>query len=174
MTFAEKLLKLRKDEGFSQESLAERLDVSRQAVSRWESGAALPDAPNLVKLSRIFAVSIDYLLRDEMESDTAPSAATGDEPRFYQDRLVSGLGRCLLVLGTLGFAGLAMGSALSPADVIDLKGNHFSGLWGFLKFHDLEWAFYLTLALFMTGLLAAIWPLGRRSVGKWLYSRKPD
>ena len=67
MTFGEKLLKLRKKSGFSQEELAEKLLVSRQAVSRWESGETMPDSPNLLKISEIFEVSADYLLRDEHE-----------------------------------------------------------------------------------------------------------
>ena len=64
MTFNEKLLTLRKKAGLSQEELAEKLDVSRQAVSRWEMGAALPDAKNILELSRIFRVSADMLLHD--------------------------------------------------------------------------------------------------------------
>lgn len=67
MTFNEKLLSLRKKAGLSQEDLAEKLDVSRQAVSRWETGETLPDAKNLLELSSIFETSIDYLLRDEMD-----------------------------------------------------------------------------------------------------------
>ena len=59
MTFAEKLLKLRKREGLSQEELASRLEVSRQAVSRWELGTAMPDAPKLYQLSRVFGVTAD-------------------------------------------------------------------------------------------------------------------
>lgn len=69
MKFEEKLMALRKKAGMSQEELADRLGVSRQAVSRWELGATLPDAPNLLKLSDLFGVSIDYLLRDDYESE---------------------------------------------------------------------------------------------------------
>lgn len=69
MTFAEKLLLLRKSAALSQEELAEKLDVSRQAVSRWEMGAAMPDSLNLLEISRLFNVSADYLLRDEIERD---------------------------------------------------------------------------------------------------------
>ncbi len=65
MKFEEKLITLRKKVGMSQEELADRLDVSRQAISRWELGTTLPDAPNLMKLSDLFGVSIDYLLRDD-------------------------------------------------------------------------------------------------------------
>ena len=69
MTFAEKLLQLRKREGYSQEELANKLDVSRQAISRWEMGTAIPDSMNLLHLSKLFGVSTDYLLNDDYESD---------------------------------------------------------------------------------------------------------
>lgn len=69
MKFEEKLVKLRKQRGISQEDLADKLNVSRQAVSRWEQGATLPDAPNLLAISELFGVSIDYLFHDDFESD---------------------------------------------------------------------------------------------------------
>ena len=69
MKFEEKLIDLRKKNGMSQEELADRLGVSRQAVSRWELGSTLPDAPNLLKLSDLFGVSIDCLLRDEYDEE---------------------------------------------------------------------------------------------------------
>ena len=69
MTIYDKLVQLRKRKGWSQEDLAEKLDVSRQAISRWENGAALPDAYNLRQLSHLYDVSTDYLLNDEYESD---------------------------------------------------------------------------------------------------------
>lgn len=69
MTFGEKLLDLRKRNGYSQEELAEKLDVSRQAISRWEMGTAIPDSLNVLHLSKLFQVSTDYLLNDDFESD---------------------------------------------------------------------------------------------------------
>lgn len=69
MTFAEKVFKLRRQAGLSQEELAEKLDVSRQAISRWEMGVAMPDAANLLQLSRLFDVTVDYLIKDELSSD---------------------------------------------------------------------------------------------------------
>ena len=65
MKFNEKLVQLRKAAGYSQEDLAEKLEVSRQAVSRWEAGSTLPDAVNLLKLSDLFCVNVDALLREE-------------------------------------------------------------------------------------------------------------
>lgn len=81
MTFNEKLSALRKQAGMSQEDLAEKLGVSRQAVSRWEAGSTLPDAVNLLGLSDLFHVTVDSLLRDDallkenIERDPEPFAA---------------------------------------------------------------------------------------------------
>ena len=71
MTFNEKLFSLRRKSGFSQEELAEKLNVSRQAVSRWEIGETLPDTQNLLLLSDIFEVTADYLLRNATETEQA-------------------------------------------------------------------------------------------------------
>lgn len=69
MKFSDKLVGLRKSNGMSQEDLAEQLGVSRQAISRWEQGTAMPDAGNILLLSRLFHVTTDYLLNDEYHSD---------------------------------------------------------------------------------------------------------
>lgn len=69
MRLSDKIVKLRKTNGWSQEELAEKLDVSRQAISRWEGATAQPDATNILQLSKLFGVTTDYLLNDEYESD---------------------------------------------------------------------------------------------------------
>lgn len=65
MDFRGKLIEQRRKYGLSQEQLAERMGVSRQAVSRWETENTLPDAYNLKKISTLFHVSIDYLLAED-------------------------------------------------------------------------------------------------------------
>ncbi len=65
MILAEKIMKLRKGQGWSQEELAVRLGVSRQSVSKWESMASLPDLDKILKMSELFGVSTDYLLKEE-------------------------------------------------------------------------------------------------------------
>ena len=71
MTFSEKLKNARKTAGMTQEELAIRLSVSRQAITKWESGKGLPDIENLKILSKTLDVSIDYLLNDETKLDIA-------------------------------------------------------------------------------------------------------
>lgn len=71
MILAEKIMKHRKQNGWSQEELAVRLKVSRQSVSKWESGTSLPDLDKILKLGELFGVSTDYLLKDEIEEDAS-------------------------------------------------------------------------------------------------------
>ena len=77
---SEKIAGLRRRFGWSQEELAERLDVSRQSVSKWESGASQPEIDRVVALSRVFGVSTDYLLWDGLEE-------LGAEPRCPEIQL---------------------------------------------------------------------------------------
>ena len=65
MKLAEKLFELRKEKGWSQEKLAEQINVSRQSISKWESGQVLPEIEKIIELSKIFQVTTDYLLLDE-------------------------------------------------------------------------------------------------------------
>lgn len=67
MILSEKIMTLRKQNGWSQEELADKLGISRQSVSKWESTASIPDLDKIIKLSEIFGVSTDYLLKDEID-----------------------------------------------------------------------------------------------------------
>ncbi len=69
MTLGDKLSRLRKENNFTQEQLAEILGVSRQAVSRWESDAAFPETEKLIRISDLYGCSLDYLLRKDMDHD---------------------------------------------------------------------------------------------------------
>ena len=96
MTFGEKLQKLRVREGFSQDALAELLDVSRQAVSKWERDEAMPEAEKLVRISDQFSVTIDSLLRSDREI-AAP--APPDRPPVFLRALGSWYARRGWLLG---------------------------------------------------------------------------
>lgn len=69
MTFGEKIRKARKDNGLTQEQLAEKLMVSRQAITKWESNKGLPDVTNLKSISLLLNVSVDYLLDDQDKTE---------------------------------------------------------------------------------------------------------
>ena len=102
MKLSEKIVNLRKARNMSQEELAEQLDVSRQAVSRWEVGSALPDASNILQLSKLFGVSADYLLNDDYK---------GEAPAPIKSKSVSSIAGTLvkkiiaLCVAGFGFAG---------------------------------------------------------------------
>lgn len=69
MILADKIIKLRKKNGWSQEDLADKMNVSRQAVSKWESTQTIPDLEKILQLSSLFGVTTDYLLKDEIENE---------------------------------------------------------------------------------------------------------
>lgn len=80
MTTGEKLTKLRKEKGYTQEQLADLLKVSRQAVSRWESDLAFPETEKLIRIVKLYDVSLDYLLLEDSE------AGKKEETRLFGSR----------------------------------------------------------------------------------------
>lgn len=91
MILADKIIRLRKKNGWSQEELAERMNVSRQAVSKWEAAQTTPDLAKILLMAKLFGVTTDYLLKDELETeeftddnaDTACKAVTLEEAGTY-------------------------------------------------------------------------------------------
>ena len=81
MTFSEKLQTLRKAAGLSQEQLAEQLGVTRQAVSKWETGEGKPDIDNLLPLAKLLHTTVDYLLDDGAEEPCAEEPQTQTSPQ---------------------------------------------------------------------------------------------
>ena len=69
MILADKIIRLRKKNGWSQEELAEKMQVSRQAVSKWEGAQTIPDLKKILMLGNLFCVTTDYLLKDEIEDE---------------------------------------------------------------------------------------------------------
>ena len=98
MTLGEKILKLRKTRGWSQEDLAGRIGVTRQALSRWESDAAVPDTVNVVELADLFGVSCDYLLREKWTEDRV---AVPQKKGSLEQRIVAWVVTVLGAVGTL-------------------------------------------------------------------------
>ena len=74
MTFGTKLSKLRKENNYTQEQLADMLGISRQSISKWESDIVYPETDKLIELGRLFECSMDYLLKDEVTEKNGASA----------------------------------------------------------------------------------------------------
>ncbi|MCR4634389.1 MAG: helix-turn-helix domain-containing protein [Erysipelotrichaceae bacterium] len=140
MILADKIIELRKKNGWTQEELAEKLDVSRQSISKWESAQSVPDMNRLIAMSQIFSVSTDLLLKDELDlsaqqgtyiiDEDAARMVTMEEANSYLDhrdlssrRIALGVFLCILspIL-------LIVLSGLSEAGKIRLSENQANGL----------------------------------------------
>ena len=78
MILADKIIENRKKNGWSQEELADKLDVSRQSVSKWEGAQAIPDMKKILQMAELFGVTTDYLLKDDIEDETMPLSNSVD------------------------------------------------------------------------------------------------
>ncbi|SFH81291.1 DNA-binding transcriptional regulator, XRE-family HTH domain [Lachnospiraceae bacterium NLAE-zl-G231] len=132
MNLAEKILELRKANGMSQEQLAEKMNVSRQSISKWESGESLPDIDRLPQLSSIFHVSIDSLLLPaEDEAPDIRSEITGNENNSLPDafwkqqvrnhRLLSSAFAYVIALAIFAFLHLPYIESFTHADDMPLS-----------------------------------------------------
>lgn len=118
MGFGGKLVEARKEKGLSQEQLADKLGVSRQAVSRWEAGNVLPDVNNLKKISELFEISADYLLNDDCTQEKDIKAVK-NIPKRHNERKLYRLSLFLVLFGAIGISILIFLSSQIPA--IEMK-----------------------------------------------------
>ena len=86
MTMGEKLAKLRRQHNLTQEQFAELLMVSRQSVSKWELNTTYPDTEKLIRISKLFDCSLDYLLKDEIEQMDINVVEANEEARYIKLR----------------------------------------------------------------------------------------
>jgi transcriptional regulator with XRE-family HTH domain len=90
MTLGEKLQQLRKDESISQEKFAEMMNVSRQAVSKWELDQSIPEMETLIGISNYFNVSMDYLLKEQIDGVKNNHEKTSNEEPIQQEKTSKG------------------------------------------------------------------------------------
>lgn len=155
MIFKEKIKYLRKTKGLSQEELANELKISRQAISRWETGENMPDAEMLVQLSLIFDVSVDSLLKDEM--DILCKNQSPVSKQNSTDILVCKIsGICITAVSGISLICLGILSSLFP-----VYGKHYinsgndilykANIFTFLSEHNLEWLFIIIVFALILG-----------------------
>ena len=134
MALSDKLYELRKKGGLSQEQLAEQLGVSRQAISKWESGKAIPESDTLVSISEYFHVTLDYLMKENDAADSesepvvsnendTPSTDTGKVKRILGIVIcVSGI-VFLIIWGLVSVFIPSTSNQISESSMITIDGN---------------------------------------------------
>lgn len=122
---SEKIYMLRKKSGLSQEQLAEKLNVSRQAISKWESGTAVPESEKLITISNYFGVSVDYLLKEDEEDKTEVADNTiDDNPKMIAGIIISIAGVVSMIIwGLLSIFSPDASNHISDSSVITIDGN---------------------------------------------------
>jgi len=164
MTIGEKILNLRKARGWSQEELAEHVGVTRQAVSRWESDSAKPDADKIIAVCDLFGVSADYLLRDiagmALEETPAKQEKYGKNTiSFIQ---LSGL--VLLCMGVLLVTILAVFGSIHGGTHYIVSGDGrdkvYYGMMALVTVNHLEWLLWLLGGITAMGILLLFWKPG--------------
>lgn len=122
MTTAEKLVRLRKEKGLSQLQLAEEINVSRQAISRWEVGLAVPSREKLRALSELYNVSMDYLLSDKEAEDVQKGSEPEDEAKEKSsNHLRVGLIACVVVILLIGAMLLHLHNTHEPQNEVPIS-----------------------------------------------------
>jgi len=122
---SEKLYQLRKKSGLSQEQLAEQLNVSRQAVSKWESGNAFPESEKLIIISNYFGVSVDYLIKDVAEDEVKTrNAEMGKNPTTLAGLIICVAGIVAMILwGLFSILRPEASNQMSESSMITIDGN---------------------------------------------------
>lgn len=127
MALSEKLYALRRKSGLSQEQLAEHLNVSRQAISKWESGRSMPESDKLLAISQYFQVSLDFLMGEDEEpadgrGETAPQDAGRGKLLLGILLCVGGI-VCLILWGILSVVDPAFSKGISESSTVRLDGS---------------------------------------------------
>lgn len=170
MKLPEKIQRERKKMGLSQEKLAEKIGVSRQAITKWENGLASPELEKIVSLSECFKVSTDYLLKDNITEPTPPqeSALKGNKRMSWR----TWLGGSLFGISALIIFVLWRLSVRFPISGMTGNGVHLTGFSGFLGFHGILHESYVIVAIGIIGLILLITDFSPTVVAAAITSRK--
>ena len=169
MKLSEKIVNLRKARNMSQEELAEQLGVSRQAVSRWEVGSALPDASNILQLSKLFGVSADYLLNDDYKGESPAPIESKSVSSIAGTFVKKIIALCVAGFGFIGNFVIYVTSRFVIVNIPYKTYNHETDsywyTWGdgysyryFIEEYNLELLTVMFFAMLIVGLFVAFVP----------------
>ena len=173
MTIGEKILNLRKARGWSQEELAEQIGVSRQAVSRWESDSAKPDADKIIAICDLFGVSADYLLRDierkekdAMEPTVQKNTAVTRKKSSMTWMCINGL--ISFTVGSLLICFFVHRSGFYQYSVTQIIWNYtYTRMIAYLRGMKLMWLYYIALGCIGYGMWSVFLCPAWNKVRKW-------
>lgn len=177
MILADKIIEERKKNGWSQEELAERLSVSRQSVSKWEGAQAVPDLGKIIRMADIFGVTIDYLVRDEIESKafSNPDEPSASEPLLIKVSMEEACG--FLEAEEKAAPWMALASSLfilSPVSVVFLLGLSAGNLITLTKDAAVALGMILFFSFVAVGILITIRTEANRKRFKYIESKAID
>ena len=140
MELKEKLVALRKEKRLTQLAVAEKLDVSRQAISRWESGVVLPSTDNLRCLSSLYEVPIDYLLKEDSERKSNPdNEPAPDEFRHKNKKTVALIAAALIGILVIGiFCYFLTRNNEKYIDVVDAESDQWNESHAEIEFNEIS------------------------------------
>ena len=124
---SEKLYMLRKKSGLSQEQLAEQLNVSRQAISKWESGTSIPESDKLIAISQYFNVTLDHLMKEDSDGNLQPVSTDGSNG--LSQKMIAGIVLCvagiigLILWGLISIFNHTVSAQISESSMINIDGN---------------------------------------------------
>ena len=159
MSFGERLTTLRKSKGLSQEQLAERLNLTRQTISKWELDQSTPDMDYLVALSDYFEVTTDYLIKGEppTASNRTGSEAPAQSHHFHKRCFYLGL--VMMGICFIGILAFVLSSALTPPWTVIKNDRVYTGLLGFLVGTNTIWFFRLLPIMSICGCMLTVYGL---------------
>jgi transcriptional regulator with XRE-family HTH domain len=157
MNLAEKLHQLRKRHNLSQEQLADKLGISRQSISKWESAQSVPEIDKIVQLSEIFGVTTDYLLKDIDECSANSVLSDGDKNQNSSGKkLLSIIAVICMAFSVISIFVMWTLSKIYPAPIIfnnTTTGRWLVGFYNFLWNHELEGVYKLCWLIALAGIV---------------------
>lgn len=165
MTFAEKLQKLRKQNGLSQEQLAEKLNVSRQAVSKWESEQSIPDLEKVILMSDYFGVTTDYILKGIEPTENNDTKAGGKFSNKVKATVCMSFGLIvnfvIYIVSRFVEVPIPYSYIQNGHRVFEWDSNHVAhGFRYFVEYYDLQFLMILSWIAVVVGIIWLLFSMG--------------
>lgn len=159
MDIGKRITELRKKHVMTQEQLAEALSTTRQAVSKWESSKSTPDVEYVIRMGKLFSVSMDYILLGEGEQSVHPAPTVDIEGnRCHRPKRMRIVFACLLILGVVLLCLLPLFASLYQSQFMKIHAPYYSDANEYLSEWPLLGVVIVSYIPFIIGLAGLLWP----------------